>query len=191
MAQVMGFGTNQQQFASLFAQLLGEFEANQETNAIELHLANALWAQEGHPFLPAFLATATSQYQASVNEADFVTSADAVRQTINNWVAQETQNKIQNILPARSIDARTRLVLANAIYFLGVWTEAFAQTNTSVQPFYLSSSNQVEAPLMHQPLPTGTGITFNYMETGSSGRVPRTNGFQAISCPTPATRFRW
>ncbi len=171
MAQVLGFGTDQGQFASLFGELQGELSASQETNAIELNIANALWTQEGYPFLPAFLASATTQYQASVNQADFITSADAARLTINNWVAQETQNKIQNILPPGSLDPSTRLVLANAIYFLGVWTQAFAQTNTATQPFYLSSSNQVEAPLMHQPPSTNL---YNYMETGD---------FQALELP--------
>ena len=167
MSQVLGFGTNQQQFASLFGELQAELEADQQTNAIELNIANALWVQEGFPFLPSFLETATNQYQANVGQADFVTEADAATQAINNWVAQETQNKIQNIVPPGLINAATRLVLANAIYFLGVWTTSFEETNTTTQPFYLSSTTLVEAPLMHQPfLVDGNGnpITFNYMD---------------------------
>jgi serpin B len=180
MSQVLGFGTNQPQFASLFGELQSELEAEQETNAIELNIANALWTQEGFPFLPSFLQTATTQYQASVNQADFTTSADAVTQTINNWVAEETQNKIQNTLSPGLINTNTRLVLINAIYFLGAWTEAFAGANTLTQPFYLSATNQVDAPLMHQPAPefegapNFTGIKFNYMGT---------DDFQAIELP--------
>jgi serpin B len=173
MSQVLGFGTDQGQFASAFGELQRELETNQQTNAIELNIANALWTQEGYPFLPAFLAAATNQYQASIGQADFVTQADAVAQTINNWVAQETQNKIQSILPPGSLDSHTRLVLANAIYFLGAWTTAFEETNTTTQPFYLSSASQVEAPLMHQPPPVGS-LSFNYMASSN---------FQAIELP--------
>jgi serpin B len=183
MSQGLGFETNQQKFASLFGELQSELEAEQQTNVIELNIANALWTQVGYPFLPSFLETATSQYQANVNQANFITNAAAVTAEINNWVAQETQNKIQNILPPGSINAETRLVLANAIYFLGVWTYAFAQTNTSTQPFYLSDTSEEEVPLMYQPVPTASnGLSgwsfpvagtpmFNYMET---------NDFQAI-----------
>jgi serpin B len=177
MAQVMGFGTNQPQFASLFGQLLSEIEADQQTNALELNTADALWIQEGYPFLPSFLETATNQYQANLNQVDFGTEAAAATQDINNWVAQETQNKIQNILPAGSINASTRLVLVNAIYFLGVWTEAFAVSNTLTQPFYLSTNSQVQVPLMHQFVPTimgGSGLAFPYMES---------RNFQAIELP--------
>lgn len=177
MAQVMGFGANQPQFASLFGELQAQLEAAQQTNALELNTANALWTQEGFPFLPAFLETATNQYQASVNQADFVTGANAATQDINNWVAQQTRNKIQNILPSGAINSYTRLVLVNAIYFLGAWTQAFAVSNTLTQPFYPASNSQVEVPLMYQPNPAydgGVGMAFNYMQ-GSN--------FQAIELP--------
>ncbi len=171
MADVLGFGTNQQQFASLFGQLQDELEADQQTNAIQLNIANALWTQAGFPFLPAFLGTATNQYQANVNQADFVTNADGVTQAINNWVAQETQDKITNILSPGMINPETRLVLANAIYFLGEWTTEFELTNTSTEPFYLSTTTQVQTPLMHRPATNGV---YNYVE-GSN--------FQAIEIP--------
>ena len=171
MSQVLGFATDQQQFASTFGDLQRELETNQEPNVIELNLANALWTQEGFPFLPAFLATATNQYQANINQADFVTEAGAMTEEINDWVAQETQNKIQNILSPGMVNPDTVLVLANAIYFLGVWTTSFEATNTSTQPFYLSSTSQVDAPLMHQPVGL---VKFNYLATSD---------FQAIELP--------
>ncbi len=191
MSQVLGFGTNQPQFASLFGQLQAELEADQQTNAIELNIANALWVQEGFPFLPSFLETATNQYQANIGQADFISEASEVTDEINNWVAQETQNKIQNIVPPDAINAATRLVLANAIYFLGAWTIPFAETNTSTQPFYLSSTTLVPAPLMHQPLLHMVGadsnlvtVTYNYMQTYPVQSGPlSSNDFQAIELP--------
>jgi len=179
MSQVLGFETNQQQFASLFGELQHELATNQEPNVIELNIANALWTQIGFPFLPSFLETASNQYQANINQANFATDANEVTEEINDWVAQETQNKIQNIVPPGIINSYTVLVLANAIYFLGTWTESFAATNTVTEPFYLTTNSQVEAPLMHQIAPNagnggGSGIAFNYMATSN---------FQAIALP--------
>ncbi len=178
MSQIFGFDTNQEQFASTFGQLQNEIESDQQTNAIQLNIANALWTQVGFPFLPAFLETASNQYQAGVNQADFTANPAAVAQAINDWVAQKTKHKIQNIVPPGDINSRTRVVLANAIYFNGSWTYAFAETNTSIQPFYVSSTNQVEVPLMHQPLvdlyPAQHGRAFNYMQTAD---------FQALELP--------
>src|ERR1700677_1441119 len=79
---------------------------------IQLDIANALWAQEGQPFLAGFLKIATEQYLANVNQTDFRTQADAVAREINRWVAEKTNDKIQNILPPDSVDDFTRLVLA-------------------------------------------------------------------------------
>ena len=193
MSQVLGFGTNQQQFASLFGQLQAKLEADQQTNAIELNLANALWLQEGFPFLPAFLQTATNQYQANLGQADFTTPVgdDAATQAINDWVAQETWNRIQNIVPPGAINSSTRLVLANAIYFLGLWTIPFQATNTSTQPFYLSSTTLVQVPLMYQPLLQVVGadsnlvtVTYNYMQSYPVQSGPlSSNDFQAIELP--------
>jgi serpin B len=187
MSQVLGFGTNQQEFASLFGQLQTELETDQSTNAVKLNIANALWVQEGFPFLPAFLETATNQYQAKLGQADFITEADAVAQNINNWAAQETQDRIQNILSPGSLNAETRLVLVNAIYFLGKWTLPFQETNTTALPFSLSSTTVVEVPFMRQPLiwlETGEAVLFNYMQSYPWGSAPgSTNDFQALELP--------
>jgi serpin B len=98
MSQVLGFGNHPQQWATTFGRLAAELATDQQTKSIQLDIASALWTQEGFPFLPAFLETATNQYQANLGQADFTTPTGdhAATQTINNWVGQETQNKIQN-----------------------------------------------------------------------------------------------
>jgi serpin B len=169
MAQVLGFGADQALLSATFGELQRELESLQAEGAIELNIANALWTQAGYPFLPAFLETTRTQYQASINQADFATQAEAATAEINNWVAQETQNKIQNILSPGTLDSLTHIVLANAIYFKGLWTLPFAQTNTSTQPFHVSSTNQVNVSLMHQPVQL-----VNYLDAAQ---------FQAVELP--------
>jgi serpin B len=176
MAQVLGFGADQAQLSSIFDELQRELETLPEQGAIELNIANALWTQSGYPFLPAFLETARAEYQAGINQADFATQATAATAEINNWVAQKTQYKIQNILSPGTLDALTRLVLANAIYFKGLWTLPFAPTNTSTQPFHVSSTNQVNVALMHQPLEL-----INYLDAGQFEAVELPYGSNQVS----------
>jgi serpin B len=114
-----------------------------------LSVANALWAQKGHAFLPAFLNIGKADYQANLNLADFKTGAEAARHTINGWVAKQTKDKIQDILPPGSLDTSTRLVLADAIYFKGAWAKPFLKAGTSTQPFHLTANRQADVPLMH------------------------------------------
>jgi serpin B len=149
MAQVLRFDQAQRQLHASFGELQRQLNAAGKQKGIELSVANALWAQKGHPFVPAFLDIGRREYQANVNQADFKTGAEAARGEINHWVAQKTRDKIQDILPPGSLDAATRLVLANAIYFKGVWAKQFAKSQTSTQPFHRSAASQVDVPLMH------------------------------------------
>ena len=148
MARVFHFEGDQQQLHSSFGELQRQLgEASQE-KGIELSVANALWAQKEYAFLPAFLEIAKANYQANLKQADFSMEAEAARSEINDWVAQKTREKIKDILPPGSLDAATRLVLANAIYFKGVWAKPYDKNETSNQPFFLSATRQVDVPLM-------------------------------------------
>lgn len=149
MRRVLHFDENEPQLHSSFAQLQLPLGEARQQKGIELTIANALWGQKGYPFLPAFLEIAQRDYQANVNQADFTTAAETVRGEINRWVARQTRDKIQNILPPGSLTDLTRLVLANAIYFKGAWAEPFDKAQTSTQPFHLSTTSQTDVPLMH------------------------------------------
>ena len=168
MAKVLHFSKAQEQLHSAFGALQRQLNEADTSSGIQLNIANALWAQQGHPFLPDFLNIAKGDYQANINQADFKTSANAALQEINRWVSQQTKDKIQNILPPGSLDAQTRLVLANAIYFKGVWAKKFEKAQTSAQPFHLLDGGKVDALLMHH------ADEVRYFEAGD---------FQAVELP--------
>ncbi len=149
MSQVLHFGAAQGKVHSGFSELQRQLGEAEKQQGIQLTVANALWAQTGHPFLPAFLNTAKDEYQANINQADFKTKAEAARAEINQWVTKQTKDKIRDILPPGSLDASTRLVLANAIYFKGLWAEPYDKAETSLQTFHRSANSLARAPLMH------------------------------------------
>jgi len=168
MGQALHFDSDQRRVHSGFAKLQGQLGEAAKQKGIELSMANALWAQRGHPFLPGFLQTAKADYNANINQADFVRAAESARVEINQWVSQRTKNRIQDILPPGSLDANTRLILANAIYFKGIWETPFEKAATSIQPFQLSATKQADTPLMHHV------DTIRYMENSD---------FQAVELP--------
>jgi len=69
--------------------------------------------------------------------------------TINQWVAQKTNNKVPEIVTTDNVDADTVLVLVNAIYFKGDWLEKFNITNTKEEDFHVSPSKAVHVEMMH------------------------------------------
>ncbi|MFA7694655.1 MAG: serpin family protein [Methanoregula sp.] len=127
-----------------------------------LSTANALWAEKTYVFLPAYTATAGQYYGANTTNLDFANQPEASRQTINTWVADQTNNKILDLLPAGSIDSLTRLVITNAVYFKGTWEKQFDANQTADAPFTTPSGSQVTVKMMRQ---TGEDATYPYAAT--------------------------
>jgi serine protease inhibitor len=105
----------------------------------QLAVANALWMQKDFSFLEAFLHLARDQYSAKLETVDFKIDAEGVRQIINTWVESKTNDRIKDLIPAGMLDAATRLVLTNAIYFKGDWAEKFDKERTQDDLFTVST----------------------------------------------------
>ncbi|XP_021532103.2 plasma protease C1 inhibitor [Aotus nancymaae] len=65
-------------------------------------------------------------------------NSDANLELINTWVAQNTNNKISQLLDSLPVD--TRLVLLNAVYLSAKWKTTFDPTKTTMEPFHFKNS---------------------------------------------------
>ena len=135
---------------------------NQGNTGYTLSTANALWAEKTSAFLPGYTSIAQQYYSANTTNLDFVGEPDASRQTINDWVAAKTNNKIQDLLPAGSISSLTRLVITNAVYFKGTWEKQFDANQTSDAPFTRPDGTTVTARMMQR---TDEAAIYPYAET--------------------------
>jgi serpin B len=120
------------------------------SSGFTLCVANALWGQTGYTFLSSYLDVIALNYGAGLRLLDFSADPESCRLTINRWVADNTQQRIQNILQPGAIDMATKLVLANAIYFKAGWEHAFDAQATTDQPFRLLDGSAATVPLMTQ-----------------------------------------
>lgn len=98
---------------------------------VTLQFANALWVAQGLPLENAFVEKARDAFGAEVTALDFE-SPDAVR-TINAWVSRRTKGHIPAILDSTG---GAEAVVTNAVYFKGLWEEAFAPSQTSNDRFF-------------------------------------------------------
>jgi serpin B len=115
-----------------------------------LAVANSLWGQEGAPLQPEFLDRIARHYDGGMHLVDFRRAAQTARAAINQWVEEKTKQRIRDLVPPGGVDAETRLVLVNAVYFKGVWVVPFDRGATRDEPFYLLDGRQVRVPLMYQ-----------------------------------------
>ena len=128
----------------------GEGAAGQDDGGFQLNIANAVWDQEGHEFITDFLDVLAEQYGSEVRRADFRRAPEEARVRINDWVADETEDRINDLIPPGAIEPTTRLVLANAIYFNAAWQLPFDERATAPRPFHPLGGGEVEAPMMRR-----------------------------------------
>src|SRR5262249_23953233 len=115
--------------------LMRTVNATPAKNGYQLNTANALWGAKVYPFQPAFLKLARDEYHAELKNLDFANDAEGARQTINGWVEKATHDKIKDLIARGVLMPDTRLVLTNAIYFMGIWEEPFKKFRTKDEPF--------------------------------------------------------
>ncbi|WOD39281.1 serpin family protein [Nodosilinea sp. E11] len=131
---------------------------------VALEIANSLWVNETLPVRADYIDRMQTTYAAEVAALDFGQPSAVDR--INDWVKTHTRDRIPTIV--EQLPADQLLVLVNAVYFKGAWSEAFEPAQTRDRPFTLASGETIEHPLMAQ---TGE---YQYLETDQ---------FQAVSLP--------
>lgn len=134
-----------------FSALNTRLNSLQDSGEVELLAANSLWPQEGE-ILDDYLTLIETCYDAVVETVDYKdpASREAARKRINQWVEDRTRDKIRDLVPEGVLDALTRLVLVNAVYFKGVWSLPFMEDATTAAPFFATPETQVEVPMMRQ-----------------------------------------
>jgi serpin B len=128
----------------------GEGAQGKDGEGFRLNIVNAIWGQEDYEFLSGFLDVLAENYGAGLRILDFMTEPEESRITINEWVSDQTEDRIKDLIPQGAIDALTRLVLTNAIYFNAAWEYPFDEDITADGPFYLLDGGQVAVPMMKQ-----------------------------------------
>jgi serpin B len=128
----------------------GKGAEGKDEEGFRLNVVNAIWGQEGYPFLPEFLDVLAENYGAGLRVLDFENAPEESRVTINDWVSEQTEDRIEDLIPQGVIDALTRLVLTNAIYFNAAWDNPFEPGLTEDGTFHLPDGGEVSVPVMRQ-----------------------------------------
>jgi serpin B len=130
------------------------FQASEGTDSssddYELQVVNAVWGEKSYPWEAPFLDILAEDYGTGVYLWDFMNDWQAVTPVINDWVSDETSNKIEDLLPSGAIKYNTRMVLVNAVHLKFPWATPFDPTETAPASFTTAAGSTVSTPFMNQ-----------------------------------------
>ena len=156
MAETLQFLLSQEKLHPAFNALdlllasRGESAEGKDDKGFRLNIVNAIWGQKDYEFLAEFLDVLAENYGAGLRLLDFINAPEESRITINDWVSEQTEGRIKDLIPQGAIDALTRLVLTNAIYFNAAWLNPFEENLTDDAAFHLLGGGEVTVPMMRQ-----------------------------------------
>lgn len=148
MAQVLHFGDDAEALHRAAHAQIARWN-DERRSSYTLRVVNRIFVHNRTPVNESFGALTRDFYAAPAEEVDFGADPEAARSHINGWIEEQTNDRIQNLLPPNSIDDLTRMVLTNAIYFLGNWQTQFDPQQTRPGPFHLRAGGNVQAQMMH------------------------------------------
>ncbi|AUX29958.1 MULTISPECIES: serpin family protein [Sorangium] len=158
MADTLRFDLGQDKLHPAFNWIDQELESRgqgaqgADGEGFRLNVVNALWGQIGYGFEAPFLDTLALNYGAGMRVVDFLGHKQEAADLINGWVSDQTEGKIEKLVPVDAITPETVLVLTNAIYFNAAWRTPFQPTATADGPFEKADGTEVTVPLMHASL---------------------------------------
>ena len=131
-----------------YGALLASLDTGRSFGNYTLATADRLFGQQGFGFEQSFLTITKDAYGAALVPVDFAGDPDGARDTVNRWVASQTDNRIPELFAPGSLDSSTRLAIANAILFAGSWDRQFDSSHTQPGAFHLADGTTVMPQMM-------------------------------------------
>lgn len=123
-----------------------------------LSIVNQLYAQRGYAIKPSFRNITDKYFKSGIETLDFADSENAAN-TINSFVSNKTNNKIQKLIEPNALDSSTSMVLINALYFKGNWEHNFDDDESFEGDFYVSKNETQSVTFMKN-----VQESFNFVE---------------------------
>lgn len=125
--------------------------------AVTLNMGNKMFLEKTFDVLKEYKDLLKEAYRSTIQPANFLSDAEAVRLEINKWVEEVTQSKIRDLIAEGVLSCETALVLVNAIYFKGLWDFQFNPEATSKREFHETKDKSTMVDMMYKQAKFRTG----------------------------------
>lgn len=138
-----------------------------------VRVSNRVFTDTGFTARDQYLTTVEETFGAGVQELPLSTDHQAAADGVNDWISDSTEGLIEDLVKPDSLNAYSRLILANALYLKASWAETFDEEATVATPFRLLGGGSVEVPLMWNWEASGD-VSFG--EDYAAARIPYAGG---------------
>lgn len=148
-----------------------------KTVGLKFNVANRIWCQHGYPLEPGGVESLAMHYSADLGITDFGQPGTTCEE-INAWVAEQTENRITQLVA--DLPPFTRMILTNAIYFAGYWEVEFSASATCELPFWYRPEESYYTAMMRKT------AEFPYQENSIAQIVQLPYRQEMVSMNSPA-----
>lgn len=142
-------------------------------------IANSIWHRNEFKVSPPFLKTNREYYKSIVESLDF--NSPQASETINKWVRDNTQNKINGIIEGQ-VPQDMVMYLINTLYFKGIWADKFDSKKTQKEPFYMDNENTINTDFMRK---NNLSVRYHQDDIGEYIEIPYGNGSYSMFITLP------
>ena len=146
MQEALGFeGFTQEQINAYYKQLAEKLPALDTQTIVKI--ANSLWIDNTFPVKQDFVEVNRESFNATSRNVDMADGGTA--DIINRWAADNTNNLIKKVVSANDIKD-CAMILANALYFKGIWEDEFKESKTRERQFTMFDGATKNVKMMHR-----------------------------------------
>ncbi|AZQ64606.1 hypothetical protein EI427_16585 [Flammeovirga pectinis] len=118
------------------------------TEIAEVKIENSIWLDKKYKFDEKYKKTITAKYDVALETIDFENPNSAIA-IINQWAAENTNQKINKLLSPNDIDSLNKAIFLNTVYFNGQWKKQFNNKNTTISTFFKNENENYKIDFLN------------------------------------------
>lgn len=138
-----------------------------------VRLANRQYPDVSFETAPGYDEALRRWFGVGIEPLPLQSEPEQSRAKVNEWVAEQTEQLIPQLVPEGMINSQSVMLLVNALYLQADWELPFGKYPTEDAPFARLDGSQVTVPLMHELELAGPAVA---TDTYTATEIPYQGG---------------